>query len=78
MGLFRQDALTVCERSAGLFPGRRRAPILIDELEAGLDTETQQILSELEREMIRSNGDKIIVKISHIGKGDIFTGERSF
>ena len=52
--------------------------ILIDELEAGLDTETQQILSELEREIIRSNGDKIIVKISHIGKGDIFTGERSF
>lgn len=51
---------------------------MIDELEAGLDTETQQILSELEREIIRSNGEKIILKISHIGKGDIFTGERSF
>lgn len=39
--------------------------ILIDEIEAGLDIETQEILTDLEREILRRKRDGIILKISH-------------
>lgn len=50
--------------------------IILDELEAGLDVETKNIVAQLEKDIIKENKDFIFFKITHENQEeDIFTRE---
>ncbi|WP_040328723.1 ATP-binding cassette domain-containing protein [Clostridium ihumii] len=84
---FDENIFSISENGRSLSGGQRKkllmiklllkynlvSVIILDELEAGLDAETKNIVTQLEKEIIKNNNDFIFFKITHeTQEDDIF------